>query len=389
MTVNNNQEIFPIAIFLDTNILDSLPENLVSGDLSGLIADAKNIGSDVYIPDVVAREWLTHRIDKFFNSLEEYLKSGSHIKKYFSEIPEFKITKSGFLSNVYRFLISHLKNSGCRLLCPPKTTIRRLTTQAVQSIPPFRNSNKGFKDELIILSMLKLPQRNWNYKTYVLVTKDNVFSAEELKKRFAHFDVRFERVNSLQDARKLLDQKLDATWKHRREALEAEVKGFLSPHWDAISQAVVRQVEDKGVSIMMIYGYKTDDIPENSYIKRIIEVIPVEIEHVDVGIEDETTREIPLTIAIKTKLSLEIEGNPFLHSAFYETITTGGRKSDRIPMFETQLKTIGIIRQISLHAVVKRDEKRSLIEYQFVDIRPDLRKYIEEIADERKTSEQS
>jgi hypothetical protein len=205
MKSDGNQEIFPIAIFLDTNILDSLPENLRSGDLSGLIADANSIGAKVCIPDVVAREWLKHRIDKFFDSLDGYEKSRAHIKKYFSNMPVFNIAGHDFSNNVYRFLINHLKKSGCRILGPPKSTISDLTERAVWSKPPFRNANKGFKDELVVLSMLKLPKRGWNYKTYVLVTQDNDFPAEELKKRFADFNVMLERVNTLQDARKLLE----------------------------------------------------------------------------------------------------------------------------------------------------------------------------------------
>lgn len=120
MDSNNNESVFPIAIFLDTNILDSLPEDLRSGDLSGLVADTEKIGARVYIPDVVAREWLKHRIDKFLGSFENYIKGRNHIKKYFSDMPEFDITKDGFWNNVYRSLVSYLKKCGCRLLTPPR-----------------------------------------------------------------------------------------------------------------------------------------------------------------------------------------------------------------------------------------------------------------------------
>lgn len=387
MSGEENKEIFPIAIFLDTNILDSLPENLRSGDLSGLVADADNIGASVYIPDVVAREWLEHRMDKFFHSLENYEKSRSHIKKYFSDVSEFRITVDDFMDNVYRFLISHLKKSGCRLLGPPKVTINSLTRRAVCKTPPFKNANRGFKDELVILSMLKLVRRGRNYKTYVLVTKDNDFLSEELKKRFSRFKVKFDRVNSLQYVRKLLDEKLDAAWKQRKTDLETEVKGFLSGHWDTISQAVVREVEEKGVTWSTIFAYGKDDISRYSNIRKIVKSNPIQIQGVDVGSEDEDTHEIPVTIGVNTRLSLEVEENPFLYRAFLERIGTEGRKLDRTPTFESQSRTIVVNREIYIYAVLKRNESGVLTEFQLVDMRPDFLKFIEKIDKERETSQ--
>ena len=385
MDNDNDESVFPIAIFLDTNILDSLPEDLRSGDLSSLVADAENIGAKVYMPDVVAREWLKHRIDKFFDSLKNYIKDGKHIKKYFSEISEFGLTVEEFRKNVYKSLISRLKRCGCRLLGPPKVTISSLTRRAVWHRVPFRNANKGFKDELVVLSMLKLQKRGWNYKTYVLVTRDNDFPAEELKKRFSKYEIKFERVNSLQDAKKLLDEKLSATWKQERAVREAEVTGFLSKHWDSISQAVVRDVEEKGVSWFTLFLFGKEDIPKDSDIKKIVKSIPIEIQSVDVGIEDEVTHEIPVTISVKTKLSLEVHKRTWLYDRLFSKIGTEERKFDGTPMYKTESTIIDIERPISCFAVVKRAKSGELTELQLVDMRPDHQKYLEEIDTERAT----
>lgn len=388
MNDSNDKEIFPIAIFLDTNILDSLPENLTAGDLSGLVADADNIGAKVYISDVVAREWLKHRIDKFLDSYKNYIKCRNHIKKYFTDIPEFNITKDEFWNNVHGSFVSYLKKCGCRLLAPPNATIRTLTERAVAAVPPFRYGNKGFKDELVILSMLKLVERGWNYKTYVIVTQDNDFPSQELKKRFAQHEVKFERVNSLQDARKLLDEKLNATWKQERAAREAEVTGFLSKHWDSISQAVVREVEEKGVSLYNLFSFGRDDIPKDSNIKMIVKTIPIEIQSVDVGIEDEVTHDIPVTISVNTKLSLEVNKRTWLYDNLFIKIGTEERKFDETPSYKTESTIVDIERPISRHAVVRRAKSGELTELELVDMRPDFRKYIEEI-DTNRTSQGS
>jgi hypothetical protein len=87
----------------------------------------------------------------------------------------------------------HPRKSSCRLLGLPRAAIRELTSRAVLQTPPFRNANKGFKDELLVLSMLKLVKRGWNYRTYVLVTKGNDVDVGSLAKRFAALNVAFER----------------------------------------------------------------------------------------------------------------------------------------------------------------------------------------------------
>lgn len=233
--------------------------------------------------------------------------------------------------------------------------------------------------------MLKLVERGWNYKTYVLVTRDNDFPSQELKKRFDDCEVKFERVNSLQEARKLLDEKLDDTWKQERAAREAEVTGFLSEHWDSISQAVVREVEEKGVSSYALFMFRKDNIPKDSNIKRIVNTIPIEIQSVDVGIEDEVTREIPVTISVNTKLSLEVDKRTWFYDRLFSNIGTEERKFDGTPMYKTESIIIDIEMPISRHAVVKRTAGGKLTELQLVDMRPDLRKYIEEISTERTT----
>ena len=265
------------------------------------------------------------------------------------------------------------------MLPPPYATIRELTARAVLAVPPFRYGNKGFKDELVILSMLKLVEQGWNYKTYVLVTQDNDFPSQELKKRFDEHEVTFDRVNSLQDARKLLDEKLNVTWKQVRGAREAEVTEFLSEHWDRISLAVVREVEEKGVSWFTIFLFGRDDIPKDSDIKKIVKSTPIEIQSVDVGIEDEVTHEIPVTISVNTQLSLEVQKRTWFYDRLFSKIGTDEQKFDGTPSYKMESTIIDIERPISRHAVVKRAKSNELTELELVDMRPDLRKYIEEI----------
>ena len=77
-----DEQAFPMVFFLDTNILDELPETLESGELSSLIAEAEEVEVKVYIPDIVAREWIWHRLEKLLNSIADAKTSLDHVRRY-------------------------------------------------------------------------------------------------------------------------------------------------------------------------------------------------------------------------------------------------------------------------------------------------------------------
>jgi hypothetical protein len=160
-----SEQAFPMAVFLDTNILEELPENLESGELSSLIAEAKEVLVKICLPDIVAREWIWHRLEKLIKNMEGAKKGLDHIRKYFKDIPDFNPPEANnILDSVFRISVKRIKESGLRVLGPPKTNIRMLTHRAAYKQAPFRGSNRGFKDELVVLTMLKMSKKNGTLK---------------------------------------------------------------------------------------------------------------------------------------------------------------------------------------------------------------------------------
>ncbi|HUW83397.1 MAG TPA: hypothetical protein VMZ31_11430 [Phycisphaerae bacterium] len=80
---------WPLAVFLDTNVLDSLPESLESGELSKLVKQA----SRVYVPDVVARERVNHRYTKASNGANDAVKARPRISDLRSRFAQEKAFK--------------------------------------------------------------------------------------------------------------------------------------------------------------------------------------------------------------------------------------------------------------------------------------------------------
>lgn len=369
MNEKQTREVFPIAIFIDTNILDALPEELISGDLSALIEDANQVGSRVFIPDVVAREWMEHKIERLLKNLENYQKAKNYIEKYFPPVAGFQLSGEDF-RKVPRALVARLRKSGCRLAIPPKATVRSLTWRAVSGMPPFRDGNRGFKDELIVRSMLRLVESGRNYRTYVLVTNDSDFDVESLRKRFGRHEVIFEKVPGLRKGRELLSEKLDEAWKRQRADAENEMRGFLQERWERVSRAVIQEFEERGIGWWIISGFGQKDVPSSSSIRRVFKIAPKAISSLDVGLEDEVTHVIPVTIGVETTLTLEIEENPYLAEVMLEKIGREGRKR-RLNDAHPQTTELDVVRTLHSYAVVKRDNNNLLSDLSFVDIRPD------------------
>jgi hypothetical protein len=295
----------PAAFFLDTNILDALPETLESGELNSLISEAKDVHCKVYLPDVVAREWIKHRLDNAVNSYADIRKGSDHLRKYIDATPNFKLKGEAIFDAVFKVGIQRIKNAGLRILRPPFIKTRPITSNAVFEVAPFTHSNKGFKDELVVLSMLDVVGR-WNYKSCVLVTEDKHFSEKDISGRFKQFDVDFRVVNNLQTATKLIVDTLDEATQRRYEEVIRGVTEYVKSRWEEISSKIIEKVNSDGVSDFRL-SYGSAYTYREGTVKRVVSVKPLEITGALPGIPDESTGLTPITISVDVELELEYE----------------------------------------------------------------------------------
>lgn len=299
--------ILPVAFFLDTNILEALPETLESGELNSLVSEAKQFHCKVYLPDVVAREWIKHRFDKAVGSYADIRKGSDHLRKYIDAIPDFKLESKAIYNAVFKAGIQRIKNAGLRILRPPFIKTRSITSNAVCEVAPFAPDGKGFKDELIVLSMLDVVSR-WTFKSCILVTKDRHFSEKDIASRFKPFDVDFRTVDRLQNATQLIVDTLDEAVRRHYEKVTREATEYTKLHWKEISRSIIDKVSSDGVSEFRLthaYG-ETPSILEGT-LKRVVSVKPLEIKEAMPGIPDESTGLTPITISVDVELELEYE----------------------------------------------------------------------------------
>lgn len=355
----------PAAFFLDTNILDALPESLESGELNSLVSEAGQVHSRVYLPDVVAREWLKHRLDKVVKSYVSVRKGSKHLRNYISTIPGFELENKAIIDAVFSNGIRRMKAGELRILRPPHIDTRSMTLNAVSEVAPFTHSNKGFKDELIILSMLDVVGR-WTLKSCVLVTNDSHFEEKEIQPRFEHLKVDFRIVNNLQKATQLIVDTLNIAGQRYYEKTIMEATELSQSHWDEISSKIIEKVHSDGVSEFRLTSDERYSALEGT-LKRVVRVNPLEIKGAIPGVPEKTEAGLtPITISVDVELELEYEQMEFNWAdVFGKKIRTTEEKREFKPIPNIRVvrtKTVSVLVEATARFVKDKWEELEIIE---------------------------
>ncbi len=366
MRMANNvstESLLPMAIFLDTNVLDSLPENLQSGSLQSLLSEAKSLELSVYVSDIVAREWVQHRLEKAVKSVVTSAKCMKQLNQYSKEWVEMAFPSGEVLrETVETEAKKRLESSGLVALQPPQVTIAELSNAAACKLPPFGEANKGFKDELIVLTMLDLIAR-YNYKAAMLVSNDKGFLHGRITERFACYCVKFLCVSSLEEASKELQKALSLDVRRFHEEREKRVRELAEQDWQTIAGTAVEQVQTEGVRWHPFPA--TDELPFMSRVRRILEVIPSKISSLDVGPTDEDTGWANVTLHVLCELRVDIEQYG-MGSLFGHKIYMDGERRSQASMKPSRSEAV-IERTIWLEAKAKQ-EGDTWTEFSLLDV---------------------
>ena len=198
--------LLPTAIYLDTSVLEELPETLESGELAGLVAQAGKLEIPVLVPDIVAKEWLWHRGDKALTSLRNAQTGLRHVASYLPGTACPNIDEKVLVEAVWKAARERLARTGLQSLPAPSVDVPELTVRALANVPPLR---KGFKDELVVLSIEQDMARRDPKGAAVLVARDKHFGDPEVLARFDARGGKLVVVGRLEDASKIVKDALN------------------------------------------------------------------------------------------------------------------------------------------------------------------------------------
>jgi hypothetical protein len=243
-----------------------------------------------------------------------------------------------------------LRTARLRVLGPPNINKKSITFRAAFRIPPFRDAGRGFKDELVLLSMLSLLSR-FNYRSAVLVSRDEDFEAG-VEDRFKKQNVTLFVVGSLAEASQLVSRGLDAVIMEREDQRAAAALLLANQHWEQISRSIQDSAKSDGIPDYLITDPKRDDLPTGSSIKRLVEVVPRKIDEVVVGFEGKTKGRTLMTIDVECDITLEVEESNLVGYALSRTITME-EKERPFSFPKPERKMVTVKRTLSIEASAK------------------------------------
>lgn len=373
-TDNEKQAGWPVAVFLDTNVLDQLPESLNSGELASLIDRVRY----VYVADVAAREWITHRIEKAIDSLESAWKVASHLKQYQESTIEISIDPKDLIRRVKSDCVNRLRRSGLRVLRPPSVTLRSITHRATLKFPPFREKGRGFKDELIFQTMLERVCR-YEYSTLILISQDSDFSHNLIKESFADKDVNFQLAKTISAADQLIEKILDKEVKARIARDEAFVKCLAEKKWEEIKKKIESETMSEGLPEFII-GSLDKGNPTSTILERLVKVEPVAIKSTRVGRRHPATGRDLITVSVECRIEAEARVTNVLGRLVNSRLTMQGKKP--LDAFTVPpLQTITFERNLSVECTAIHSEDGTWSDLQIVKDKAEYGRMLLEILD--------
>lgn len=233
-------------IYLDTQPLTQSQWPRISTGLENVFKLAHLLGVEVCIPQPVLDErraqW-QHDLDKHVGQLKSVRGEIAQLCKDLCEVPEPPGLDGKAVQAAYQKRVQELLEKYKIVIAPTTSRSTEVLYQlALARVPPFADKGTGFKDAVILFSVIEHLDRCPLEKAAILVTKDGDFDDKALEKVASGLSGRLRITRSLDEVTKALDAVLEmmmrATWELDRE----QARKALEAHSEAIAAFVAETV---------------------------------------------------------------------------------------------------------------------------------------------------
>lgn len=208
-------------VVFDTEALfsENFPE--MSASFRKLIELAGKLNIRLYIPEIVIRELEQKFIDGTEKSINGINSEYQKLKKIVQQKIDLSIPNLEVLKEVYVTEVQNLiKNNKLIIIPIPPANIGALIDKAVKRVPPFEGKDKGFRDAMIIESIIEYGVNN-KIKTFVFISLDKIFEHEIVAKNARSKGIELYLQKRIKDINEkifeLVDQKLQEVIKEREK----------------------------------------------------------------------------------------------------------------------------------------------------------------------------
>jgi hypothetical protein len=349
------------AIYLDTNVLRKLSHGETASDFVELREKATRIGLSVFAPEVAVREWIESGVDDAHASLRKLKDAAGKLGQSLGRDPINHDEPADVALTVRRRMVEYLDSAKISVVrTPPGLSLEMLLDMAVQHEAPFEMEDKGFKDTLILFTIID-HMRSEGLSRSILVSGDAVFNHDHVKNRLSEERLVLEVAKNMKEASKLLDTQFGeavAIWNAQDQE---RIKSLLTRQFDRVAKFII---ERGAVSPSYFSGglFAERRLPPGVSPKRILAVRPKEVREVFPGLTltrtpiPEGMIAVTFSVAVQFDLIVDRYPIPFLAGPSVPLSNPQEYQLDSIlpaPPVEEQTT---VIADISVEAAVRERE---------------------------------
>lgn len=305
---------YPEAIYLDTNMLITLKKDLNTPEYQELRDICNNLKIPILVPKLVLDElisfYLNEQLEKNYQKLDSLINKLSYYATSEQDI-NVKINKDKISKDLAKHITTQIKKVGIKIIPTPQIELETLINRAVNKIRPFREKDKGFRDTIILYTILNYA-KDHSKGNHLFVTNDGDFEHDDVSKTASDLKVKLIIFKSIQEAKEYLQKFLKDTYQTYLLLRSKNLEKFLISQLDTIASFIKKE----GTFSEMFFHDKLIKEPfVQKGLKRINGIEPIEIINVNMGFlpkdQEKGWTEISFMINLKFFITVEIQKFPW------------------------------------------------------------------------------
>ncbi len=302
----------PQAIYFDTSILYDVRFN--GHRLEVLRNHANHLEIPMFVPEIVVKELTLERQN-------EVRECEACVRKFNAIFPSdlYHLDLSGkptdFVAKGTRILLESLDIHTIAL--PEDLSLNTLIELAILRVPPFEQGDKGFKDTLVLETVVR-DMKRLGLEEALLLSKDRIFQNGSIMSRLKEEGIVLKAFDRVEEAEKCLyalieNQQTEDTKEHNRAALQ-----FFQSNFDQIAAFILLKLDvTVGDSLIRMIGGPPDDLPWGTTLKEVKKTTPLEVTDAHPWKVSDSVEESALDgwlVSVETEFEMRISfytGSPF------------------------------------------------------------------------------
>lgn len=347
----------PQAIYFDTSILYDVRFN---GHRLEVLRNCTNyLEMPMLVPEIAVQELIQER-QKDSQKFEESVKKFNSLfpdEEYHLELPD---TLKILVADSTRRLLESLDIQTISL--PSNLSLNPFIDLALRRVPPFEEGDKGFKDTLVLETIVRDMKQRGLGKA-LLLAADKIFRNDSITSRLKKEGIHLLTLDNIDAAEKCLyalieEQETEDTKEYKTAALQ-----YFQSNFDQIVAFVLLKLDvTVGDSIIRMLGGSPNDLPYGSTLEKVNTFTPLQVTDAlpwNIGDSVEESTSDYWLISIETDFEIRVSfytGSPFSGRTFNLAETNNFASALFTSNTQRQEIVTTVKRTVTIEATAKFDD---------------------------------